>query len=319
MLPPLYTQAVMGGNGVAGVSICVIRLITKGVYSSGSFEDNRMSALLYFGVAAGVVLICLVLFQLATTLPFVKYYMRARARAAAGYASSVASFAGSARSSFAEEQPPLTEHGAYDVLKAEVEAALADHAAESAPLLSEDASDQFTTSPYVPPSPGRPLDLPPRRSSGSDGGLTPTSDLCPRTPTRRRPRKARVMSIIHQIGGLGFQVCFVFTLTLSVFPAVVVKIRSYYGDPHCWMGILTITLFNVGDLMGRLLAGWYVSEPHIFTSPQGRFSQRTDSVDPRAWSTPVRASLHDYGRPRRHFWRSAQLGLLRRHAFVCHQ
>ena len=51
MFPPVYTQAVMGGNGVAGVVASVCRIITKGSFPDTD-DGNRRGAFVFFMLSA---------------------------------------------------------------------------------------------------------------------------------------------------------------------------------------------------------------------------------------------------------------------------
>ena len=79
ILPANYTQAVMSGNGIAGVACSALRIITK-----LTIEQNRKhvpllimttSAAVYFFVCAIVVLLCIVTFWIVMRTDFVKYYL----------------------------------------------------------------------------------------------------------------------------------------------------------------------------------------------------------------------------------------------------
>ena len=70
---------------------------------------------------------------------------------------------------------------------------------------------------------------------------------------------AQSTRVFMEIWPIGLSVCVVFWTTLAAFPAVCVKIVSTSSDTK-WANIyfqpvLTFLLFNVGDLVGRQLAG----------------------------------------------------------------
>ena len=76
MFPGEYTTAVMSGNGVAGILIFVIRLVTK--FSLDSLDDGRTSAILFFGLTAFVMLVCLLSVFLLWRLDYFQHYMGER-------------------------------------------------------------------------------------------------------------------------------------------------------------------------------------------------------------------------------------------------
>lgn len=65
-------------------------------------------------------------------------------------------------------------------------------------------------------------------------------------------------STFSKVKGLGFWVGLNFLITLSVFPAVTADVKTYsFGShPAMWVGLYCFLLFNCGDWMGRMLAGW---------------------------------------------------------------
>jgi len=74
LFPPLYRQAIQNGNGVAGISVSLLRVFTK-----ASVPDTprglRFSSLLYFGLSAITMLACIVAYFILVRLPFTKHYM----------------------------------------------------------------------------------------------------------------------------------------------------------------------------------------------------------------------------------------------------
>ncbi|XP_076060771.1 equilibrative nucleoside transporter 1-like isoform X2 [Oratosquilla oratoria] len=66
--------------------------------------------------------------------------------------------------------------------------------------------------------------------------------------------------IFKKIWPLGVSVAFIFTVTLSSFPALCVKISStsenYEWKSKYFQPVATFLLFNIGDYLGRQCAGW---------------------------------------------------------------
>ena len=71
--PARYTTAVMIGNGVAGVMVALLRIVTKLAFADTE-EGRRTSAIIYFALAAFVMLLCAVLFVWLTRLPITRFY-----------------------------------------------------------------------------------------------------------------------------------------------------------------------------------------------------------------------------------------------------
>mmetsp|Transcript_40311 Transcript_40311/g.82480 ORF Transcript_40311/g.82480 Transcript_40311/m.82480 type:complete len:433 (+) Transcript_40311:115-1413(+) len=64
-----------------------------------------------------------------------------------------------------------------------------------------------------------------------------------------------IAAVWRQMWSSGCGVLVVFWITLSVFPAVTSRIPAAQSDPDEWMPVVLITAFNIGDLLGRMLAG----------------------------------------------------------------
>lgn len=73
--PPEYVGAVMTGQGVAGVVVGVIRIVTKAAYSSNPVAGIFPSTLIYFILACVVEMLCIASYFLLLRLPFAKYHM----------------------------------------------------------------------------------------------------------------------------------------------------------------------------------------------------------------------------------------------------
>ena len=72
MLPPKYMGAIMLGQGLSGIAINVLRAICL-----LSIPDNKfLGALIYFIIAACILVLCAILHIKFQTMPFVKYYIK---------------------------------------------------------------------------------------------------------------------------------------------------------------------------------------------------------------------------------------------------
>jgi len=71
MLPPAYTRAVMGGQGLCGLFAAVASIVSK-----LGHRDVYKSAFAYFIIASFVLLICFIAVIILFRLEFVKYYTR---------------------------------------------------------------------------------------------------------------------------------------------------------------------------------------------------------------------------------------------------
>jgi equilibrative nucleoside transporter 1/2/3 len=81
-LPQKYTQAIMGGQGLAGITISLCSLITKIVVKGDTTEcgspysDVKMSTLAYFGFSSAVLVICIFGFYVLESLDFYKHHQK---------------------------------------------------------------------------------------------------------------------------------------------------------------------------------------------------------------------------------------------------
>lgn len=74
IFPPLYTQALMGGNGIAGLFVTLTRVATKLAYPDTD-KGTRDSAFLFFILSTVVCGICLCLFALVAQIKFAQYFL----------------------------------------------------------------------------------------------------------------------------------------------------------------------------------------------------------------------------------------------------
>eukprot|EP00742_Colponemidia_sp_Colp-10_P001687 GILJ01001808.1.p1 GENE.GILJ01001808.1~~GILJ01001808.1.p1 ORF type:complete len:449 (-),score=62.99 GILJ01001808.1:160-1506(-) len=71
-----YIGAVMAGNGVAGLVVSCLRLLTKGIFISNETDGPRYSAYLYFAIAAFVNFLCIVVYWFVLDRsPLTKHYL----------------------------------------------------------------------------------------------------------------------------------------------------------------------------------------------------------------------------------------------------
>ena len=68
-----YTQALMAGQGLGGIAVAVLNVVTILVYPSQDHDDIISSAFLFFMVALFVALSCIFTFPILTKLKFVQH------------------------------------------------------------------------------------------------------------------------------------------------------------------------------------------------------------------------------------------------------
>jgi len=75
LLPPVYNGACMTGQAVAGIAVCIIRVVTKIVFPE-SKEGTLDASEIFFYVAVGWCAICAFLFVFILRREFSKHYLR---------------------------------------------------------------------------------------------------------------------------------------------------------------------------------------------------------------------------------------------------
>ncbi|XP_041841492.1 equilibrative nucleoside transporter 2 isoform X2 [Melanotaenia boesemani] len=77
-------------------------------------------------------------------------------------------------------------------------------------------------------------------------------------PAERGQAKASVLEVFRKIWVMAFCVTFVFTVTLSVFPAVTVDVKTWF--PGRWerffISVCCFLMFNINDWLGRTITTW---------------------------------------------------------------
>lgn len=191
--PQRYTQSAMSGQALAGVLICVLRIITKEVYGT-SFDGVRKSSLLYFGVTCFFMLLCAAGYMTLRQLPFVRYQL---------------------------DEDFVGDESLRESLLADV-------------------STGNTPCKGLPSSPR----------------VTRLSDVS--------AEAVPVKSVFRKVRGLGLLVLVTFCTTLAVFPGLLVGIKSHlFTSDSTWFQVIIITLFNVFDLAGRVLAGVWLPRSRV--------------------------------------------------------
>ena len=76
MLPPKYMGAVMFGNGFSGIILNVVRAITIVAFPSTDANSNFLGAMVYFVLAAVILLGCVACSFIVFNIPFVMYYLK---------------------------------------------------------------------------------------------------------------------------------------------------------------------------------------------------------------------------------------------------
>jgi len=71
LFPKVFNQALMTGQGVAGILAGILRISTKAAMP----DKQRESAILYFGIASAFMVLCTVSYLLLLRMPFTQYHL----------------------------------------------------------------------------------------------------------------------------------------------------------------------------------------------------------------------------------------------------
>jgi len=226
LLPEIYTQGVMTGQAVAGVTVSLTRILTKYFYPDTD-EGIKSGGKVFFIVGALWLVMCAICFSIATRGSFTKHYVNK-------YKESRQALLDSQNNHFAtgESSPaPATGNSPANFsfrkyLKNNFDG---------------DAPDGTFSKQGTP------------KLWGSLRASTPINGGAPK---RTRPRTS-YRKINHKIYKLGLCGVMVFLATFLPFPGLMVTLESQYKIlGNGWFAIVLITEFTVFDTIGRYSAGY---------------------------------------------------------------
>ena len=222
LFPGRYTQSLMSGIGVAGIIVAAIRILTKLALPANT-EGLIISSLIYFAIAAFVVLIAILCFFIFRYSPYARYYFRRAAR--------------------------TVEYDESEILYNDSNNNDPDNK-ETAPLRPKDDNDPIDVI-ITDAEKGIPQDSDVIvKSTPPDAG-----DALLESNNESGEPKAKILSVLAQLWPQALNVFMVFLVTLALFPSVVTIIPSTWNMPS-WFPILIVTLFMIFDFVGRTLPRW---------------------------------------------------------------
>mmetsp|Transcript_12561 Transcript_12561/g.20481 ORF Transcript_12561/g.20481 Transcript_12561/m.20481 type:complete len:509 (+) Transcript_12561:50-1576(+) len=254
-LSPTFTQAVMTGNGLAGVIVGFARLLTKAIVTP-TYKGIRRSAIVYFAGANLTLVCCALAFLRLLRSPLIEY----------------------------AHTGPHTGQVAHHPVVAHPHRPPRPHSpSERTPLLGPPVSKQTSSAFGTSVSPPRIILIGDGLSDDTDDdiskahktrfdsiggsscdsadGLSPPepieavladieeedlSDLYGLSAVRR---------VLWETRGPAILVCIVFLQSMSVFPGIMCSITSKNGLKD-WLPLILIAEFNFFDFIGRMLPRW---------------------------------------------------------------
>jgi len=228
LLPEIYTQGVMTGQAVAGVTVSLTRILTKYFYPPTD-EGMQDGGKLFFVVGAIWLLMCALGFAIATRGSFTKHYVKKYHTARQVLLDSQNNLLDAI-----ENSSPVPERMGNSPASFSFRKYLKNN-------FGRDAPEGMFNKPATP------------RLSGSGRTPRPINDLARK---RKRPRTS-YRKINHKIYKLGLSGVMVFIATFLPFPGLIVTLKSKYKIlGNGWFAIVLITEFTVFDTMGRYAAGY---------------------------------------------------------------
>ena len=256
--PNVYMQAVMSGQGMAGIAVSLINIFTTvsepATKSNLSFDDIKESAFLYFLIATIVVIVTLLSFNLMSYLDFAQYY------------------------AFTDTQEEQNKNRRERMLAhRERKKKEKNGSVDTTPLLMKLGGPEDPN--IIPPFKRSIMESPvysrrstpgttPNGSPGGSRGNSPNSDYEDlEADDKDGGNKVGTCKIISYLWADAIGVFLVFFVTLSLFPGVTAEIRSVknpdnfpappsgrvFGD--LWVPI-SFLCFNVGDTLGRIMTAY---------------------------------------------------------------
>jgi len=226
LLPEIYTQGVMTGQAVAGVTVSLTRILTKYFYPATD-EGITTGGKVFFIVGALWLVMCAICFSIATRGSFTKHYVNKYKESRQALLDSQNNLVPTVQSSPA---PAIGNSPANFSFRK---------------YLSSNFEGDAPDGRFI--KPGTP------KLWGSLGKPRPINSG---EPKRTRPRTS-YRKINHKVYKLGLSGVMVFFATFLPFPGLVVTLESQYKIlGNGWFAIVLITEFTVFDTIGRYSAGY---------------------------------------------------------------
>ncbi|KAJ3430244.1 equilibrative nucleoside transporter 1 [Anaeramoeba flamelloides] len=250
-LPPKYIVAIITGQAISGTVISVIGIITK-FTNDYSESDIKISSIIYFSICSFITLIILIGYLKVIKSDFGKKYSQLH------YSNSVESFTKSKsfkNKNNKNENANENENGKENKNENKNE--------NNNKSENDIESDQSKTkiknikSPYQSSDEDKKLvslssdseDFP----ENQENGFIESEQL-----VKQAWKRVSIWDLFLKLLPLELNLVFIYIVTLSLFPSIVVKIPSTYHklNKTGWYPMILITLFNICDLLGRLVVNY---------------------------------------------------------------
>ncbi|XP_020849547.1 equilibrative nucleoside transporter 1 isoform X1 [Phascolarctos cinereus] len=241
LLPASYTVPIMSGQGLAGTFAAVAMICA---IASGS--ELEQSAFGYFITACGVIVISILCYLVLPSLKFYQYYQQAKMEAFGEQETKMDLIRrGILWRSCKFDTSALSHTSSWVVLLSSIYfwgETEAQKGEGTCPSSQKQGTQELG---------GTSVGGENSAKSGEGGMSTPS--------THERPS---IIAILKQIWVLALSVCFVFTITIGVFPSVTAEVQSTIAGTSDWkkyfIPVSCFVTFNVFDWAGRSLTTVYM-------------------------------------------------------------
>jgi len=223
LLPEIYTQGMMTGQAVAGVTVSLTRILTKYFYSS-TVSGIEVGGRLFFIIGGVWMLMCAIGFAAIMRGSFTKHYMK--------------KYRDSKRQLLITQGSIFSENSSMAIGNSPNNISFRKYLRRN---FDGDVPEGQFTKPATPTWDS----LPTPRTSGSGNSM------------KVKKSRTSYKKINGKIWKLGLSVVLVFVATFLPFPGLVVTLKSQYKFlDNGWFAILLITEFTLFDTVGRYSAGY---------------------------------------------------------------
>jgi len=252
-----YINAALIGNALAALVMCAIRVFTKAVIPiDKSLSEDRVLLLMtantsiYFFASTLIIVACIIAYFVLITSEFFKYHSNVASKSVEvrpdleGIDQDSA-FSGMELSDNKTQQPANADS---TISQDQVVVTLTPNTHQQLEVGHGAQIEASQVDPYlITPVEENPLTLP----------LVEPTTKDTTTVIAHVTKPVNVFTIIGKVYVQALGVFFCFFITASIFPGMVIQIKSTYGDfMKEWLGVIFVVVFTVFDFLGRTSANY---------------------------------------------------------------
>ncbi|XP_078003508.1 equilibrative nucleoside transporter 1-like isoform X2 [Phascolarctos cinereus] len=218
LLPASYTVPIMSGQGLAGIFAAVAMIFT---IASGS--ELEQSAFGYFIIACGVTVISILCYLVLPHLKFYQYYQQAKMEPVGEWEAKMDLIRrGMLPKSYSFDTSALCHTSSWVVLLSSI------YFCGETEAQKGEGTSSSSQKPGTQELEGTSVGGENSAKSGEEGGMSKAS-------TKNSPcERPSIIAILKQIWVLALSVCFIFIITICVFPSVTAEVQSTIAGTSDW-------------------------------------------------------------------------------------